>query len=871
MIAENSRKISKIECAIGYDGLHIAIWRFLKSINIVLTNLIDRAVTVGRGRKTFEPFRRIRRRLSSDRTKPACPAGDKMRDPDGEPVPARLPREVELTFFSFKRAALASTACLAALSAATSAQAQVAAEAGEPQSETSDASPGQGEIVVTAQRRSESIQSVPISIQAISSDAIEERGIRNPQDLAQFTPNVSISSPTGVGGAPSITIRGVGLNDFNTNNSGPNGVYVDEFYISAPNAQGLSLFDLERIEVLKGPQGTLYGRNTNGGAINIITAKPSQDFKAHVRGEYGSYDTVNVEAAVGGGLTPTLSGRLSGVYNYSSGYMRNDFLGLDENGTNNFAVRGQLLWEPSNELTVRASAQVFRMVTRAAAYKLYGTLDPLTGDVCSAAATFANQCVDLFGYRGSGSDEFYRSDSNLRQKLKTTDVQTTLRADYDAGGITVTSLSGYNYNSSKHPDNTDTNPFRSLEIDFNANSYEFTQELRLSQTEDRYNWVAGVYYLNEIVKQDQPLYLLLDLDDLLGPGGSDGIAAIQSTFNRQKTQSVAGFGQLEWKVADRFSLIAGARYTWEKKDFSTISYQRLQQGGKDNFGPIQDLDTTSDSLTGKRFNFRLAANYKPSRDLLFYANLATGYKAGGFNGGFLANDPDLRALQLRPVKAETVTSYEIGAKTSLFDRAVTFNIAGFYNDYRNQQLSVLVPNPNPTRPSFFALDNAKKARTYGADIELTVRPTSGLALSGQLGLLSSKLIEFVASRDVNQPDYSGNRLTQAPKTSLTLAADYDLPIGDNMLKLHYDTNYRSLQYFEPSNSAYTTQPAYWIHNARIAYTIDDRFEIGAFARNFSATKYFVWISNLTDPLGSIQGNVGAPRTFGVDLRMTFGG
>lgn len=766
------------------------------------------------------------------------------------------------------RTVLASLMCLTALATATAATAQTASGEGAAQAEAD--TPGQGDIVVTAQRRSESIQSVPISIQAISTEAIQDSGIRNPQDLAQFTPNVTISSPTGVGGAPSITIRGVGLNDFNTNNSGPNGVYVDEFYISAPTAQGLSLFDLERIEVLKGPQGTLYGRNTNGGAINVVTAKPSHDFSAFVRGEYGSYDTVNVEAAAGGGLTPTLSGRLSGVYSYSDGYMRNDFLGLNENGTNNFALRGQLLWEPTSELTIRANAQIFRLVTRAATYKLYGTLDPATGDVCSAAATFANQCVDLFGYSGSGNDGFYRSDSNLLTKLHTTDVLTTLRVDYDMGGITVTSLSGYDYNSSKHPDNTDTDPSRVLEIDFNANSYEFTQELRLSQQGDHHNWVAGIYYLNEIVKQDQPLYLLLDLDDLLGPGGADGIAAIQSTFNRQKTQSVAGFGQLDWEVADRLSLIFGARYTWEKKDFSTISYQQIQQGGKDRFGPIQDFDTTNDSVTGKRFNFRLAANYKPSRDLLFYANVATGYKAGGYNGGFLANDPDLRALQLRPVKPETVTSYEIGAKTMLFDRAVTFNIAGFYNDYRNQQISVLVPNPNPTQPSFFALDNAKKAKTYGADVELTVRPAPNLTLSGQLGLLSSKLVEFVATRDANQPDYSGNRLTQAPKTSLTLAADYELPIGNDKLELHYDTNYRSLQYFEPSNSPYTAQPGYWIHNARIAYTLDDRFELGLFARNFTATKYFVWISNLTNPLGSIQGNVGAPRTFGVDLRMAFG-
>lgn len=749
------------------------------------------------------------------------------------------------------------------------------AQSGLASSETfpsQDAQPdpgSDGDIIVTSQRRSESIQSVPLSVQAFSAAALQDRGVRSAQDLAQFTPNVAISSPMGPGGQPNVTIRGVGLNDFNTNNAGPNGVYVDEFYVSAPSAQGTSFFDIARVEILKGPQGTLYGRNTSGGAVNVVTAAPTRDMSGYARASYGSYNSVDVEAAIGGPLTSTLSARVSGLYDYSDGFMYNRFLGVRQNGTNNLGLRTQLLWEPNSRLKVLLKGQITDLETRPIGYKAFGTLDPNTGAVCAATDVFANNCVDLFGY--AGSDSFYVTDSNRTQKTTMRDILSTLRVEYDLDSVQLTSVSGYNYNSRFFPDNTDSNPYRSIEIDFGSKSWEVTQELRLSQEREQYNWVGGVYYLQEILKQDQPLRLLLDLDDLIGPGGADGISGIQSTANRQLTRSLAAFGQFEWLATEKLRLIAGGRYTWERKDFSTLSYQQLQLGGKDNFGPIQDTVATDDYLIGRRFNFKVAANYRFTPDVMAFANIATGYKAGGFNGGFLSNDPDVRLLQLRPIKPETVTSYEVGLKSQFLDRTVTFNISGFYNDYRNQQISLLVPNPVENQPSFFALDNAPRARTFGIDSDVTVRPTKNLTLSAQLGLLNAKLLEFISTRDVNQPDYSGNRLAQAPSTSLTLAIDYTLPVAANELKLHYDNNYRSSQFFEASNSPYTEHPEYWLHNARISFEMANGVELGAYARNFTGTKYLIFMSNLTDPFGMLQSVVGAPRTFGVDLNIPLAG
>ena len=225
---------------------------------------------------------------------------------------------------------------------------------------------------------------------------------------------------------------------------------------------------------------------------------------------------------------------------------------------------------------------------------------------------------------------------------------------------------------------------------------------------------------------------------------------------------------------------------------------------------------------------------------------------------------------MQAFKPETVTAYEAGFKSSLFDRAVTFNLAAFYNDYRNQQVQVLVPSPIPGEPSFFALDNAKKSRVYGIDADLTIRPTSELTLMGQLGLLNSRLKEFVSGRDPTQPDYSGNKLAQAPSTSLTLSADWRKPLGDNELTLHWDSNYRSTMFFDPSNNPYTAQPSYWLHNARISFSLKDgRYELGAFARNLTKKKYLVWNADLSDPFGVLTAIVGTPRIFGVDFNYKY--
>lgn len=725
------------------------------------------------------------------------------------------------------------------------------------------------EVVVTAQHRSENLQEVPITIQAFSGEALQDLGVKSTADLGQFTPNVSIITPSGAGNQPVITIRGIGLNDYNTNNAGPNGVYIDEFYISAPTAQSFNIFDLERVEVLKGPQGTLYGRNTSGGAINLVTAKPTDQLSATARVEYSSWNTFNIEGAVGGPISETLSGRFAAVVNESDGYFHNTFTGTRENGANNFAARGQLLWKPSDDLKVLFSLRGGYVDNRPNQYRHLGTLDPATGEICSVQQVYAGSCVDLFG-KGTPTG-FYDGAFNRREHNRITDLASALRVDYALpNGWDFVSITGGNYNEKKFPEDTDASPDRNLEIDFSAQSNEITQEFRLSHSTDRYNWVVGAYYLHEALKQHQPLYVLHDFDKFFGPGAGDGVASITETINHQTTKSGAAFGQVEYNVTEQLKLIAGARVTSEKKSFRSIGFDRFQEGGMDHFGVAVNVNNLRTSLSDSKVNWRVGANYKFTPDVMVFASVSTGYKSGGFNGGFLSTDPVARARQLQPVKPETVTAYELGLKSEFLDRRLVFNAAVFYNDYKDQQIFVLVPSTEPGQGPVNVLDNAEKVRTYGFEADLTARPTDELTLSVQLGLLNAELVKFVAVRDPAQPDFSGNRVPLAPKVTATLLADWKHPVGDGVLNVQASASYKSHQFFDNSNDRYITQDAYWLANARVAYALQDgRWEVAAFARNLTDKQYFVANFNLSSPFGMLTGVVGTPRSFGVEINYRY--
>jgi iron complex outermembrane recepter protein len=744
---------------------------------------------------------------------------------------------------------------------------------------------GVGEVVVTAQRRSQNIQAVPESVQAISSKQLIAAGIKSTQDLGQITPNVTIISPIGAGNQPLITIRGIGLNDFDTNNAGPNGVYVDDVYLSAPGVQNFSMFDISQVQVLKGPQGTLYGRNTSGGALLFTSVRPTDYFTADVHGEYGSYNTLQLVGAVGGPIAPGFDGRIAAVVNHSDGYNHNFLTGQAYDNVQNEAVRLQLQYEPNDHLKLYFNSTVGYLNNHPEPYGHIGVFVPGTQNIitppgappipptfCSPARAFAGGCVDLYGY---GTPPFWQGAYAETQNLTNLAAITQFRADYKAGPITLTSITSWQYDDKYHPEDTDGDPLNLIRATYGVQSDTYTQELRAAQSEKDFNWVAGFYYLHENLKQDQPLSLFYD-GDLgggfgipPGPGAFDGIAQIVQDNSSQTTDSAALFAQGDY-TWNRFTLTLGGRYTWEKKGFDYAQSSQFQDAGLGNYGaPTDIINSPGHSTTASNFTYRVALSYHISDLSQVYGSVATGFKSGGFNGSFLSNDPTQVAAQLKPIKPEDVTAYELGEKTTLFDHRLILDAALFYNAYTNEQVFASVTEPlvlangTVTQISAQVLGNAPASHTEGAEFQIYAVPIDGLTIDLEPALLRTRMDNGLFPGGFN---LTGKELSNAPKFTFTGVIDYRWALGnDDDINFRWNSNYRSHYWFDATNDPYIQQNGYWLHNLNIDYESHQHWTAGVFVRNIANEKYDLTSSDISNPFGFLEPVQGPPRTFGVEL------
>lgn len=758
-----------------------------------------------------------------------------------------------------------------AISATCAGLIPVAAMAQEQASETSP-DKASDDIVVTAQRREQNLQDVPVAVTALTGSKIADLGIRSSADIAGVVPNLEIGLPGGEGNQPLIYIRGVGLADTNSNNAGPNGVYVDEVYVSSPGAQTFQLFDLDRVEVLKGPQGTLYGRNATGGAINFIAAKPSKEFELQGSMSYGSFNTLRGEAAVGGPLSDSVRFRLSGTGTTSDGYVVNLLNGNRENGQGSFAVRGQFAVDASDTFDVLLNVHGGKVNVRAPQYRSLGILDPASGftTVCAPDAILANQCGNALGYVSPAG--FYDGAYDRSEKLNVENLGTSLRLNWRLGGVNLTSISAYDYSNKLHREDTDASPLAILSIDYGVRSDTFTQELRLSGSGDRINWVFGGYYLNEVLKQNQTADLFRELRFLTPGGGADTSGAstggapvlFARTLNRQTTEAAAVFGQIDYQLTPKLGVTLGGRYNYERKHFlASAQFEDSTIDGTPIPGGILPLYAFDNRKSFENVSFKLGLDYDLADDVMAYASVSTGFKSGGFNGGFLSFDPAEAAVQAQPFDAETLTAYEIGLKSRLFDRHLRFNAAAFLYDYKDLQLYTLV---NTGTIPLTLLDNAANARIYGAEFEVVAKPAPHLTATFNLGLLHSEIRNFSSGGT----SFAGNRLALSPEVTFSGQIDYDIPVSSGMsLNFQPSFSYRSSQFFSADNSPLLMQHGYWLLDGRIALKSNDgHWELAVFGRNLTEQKYVNFATDLTD-FGTIEQFTGEPRTFGFELRFRY--
>jgi iron complex outermembrane receptor protein len=682
------------------------------------------------------------------------------------------------------------------------------------------------EVVVTAQKREQSLQDVGITVSALSGETIEKLGVYNSNDLANSIPNLNIESPVGEGGVSVVFIRGVGLNDFATNNSGPVGFYIDEVYAGSSNSQSAALFDIDRVEVLKGPQGTLYGRNTTGGAISLVSRKPTADTEGYLRGSYGNYsegnDEYRIEGAVGGSLGETVQARVAGVTYQSDGYMKNLIDGRYVE-KERWAARAQLNWDASERLSVL--------------FNVHGSDNDSDADL----------------YNSSADADFYAGTSDIRPVLQVEQAGASMKIDYALSDrLDLISITAWDTLDKLHQEDADMLPATIIHPEYGVEADSFSQEFRLSGGGEGAVWIAGLYYFDESLDQDQGV-------DLTGAG----LPVPYRYDNTQDLTTWAVFGQYEFELSPTLSLTTGLRYTQLEVDFTsagtgTFFLDSSVPGGMTDSYTFAD-DLSEDDLSGK-----IALDWRPMDDVLLYASLSRGFKGAGYNGNFHIN-----ADAIGGYDSEELTAWEVGAKTRFADGRVQLNAAVFYYDYADAQIFNNAPIPGVGLPSN-TIRNAD-ASMQGLDLDLRWTPVDGLYLQLGLGYVDATYDEDIVDPVTGPLPLDGNAVQNTPELSAFGLASYEWQLGDRgRIAAQVDASYTDDVYYSTFADTAVGQSAYTLLGSRLSWhSADDALEVALWGRNLGDKEYAAYVFDLRADFGFLQRMRGVPRTVGVDVQYRF--
>lgn len=709
------------------------------------------------------------------------------------------------------------------------------------------------EVVVTALRKSQRVIDVGATISALTVERLRESRFEQVKDISAGVPNIDIRE-TLPGVSPVITIRGVGLDDFSTTNSPAVGVAVDDVPLASIALMNGDFFDVARVEVLKGPQGTLYGRNTVGGAVNIVSQKPTDEFDAYVNVGYGNFKTFDAEAMVNFAVSETVALRFSGkTIQQNEGFWKSNRLATGELGERDFGQRdiwlgrAQFAFTPSDDLSFNLSYDGSRVRSEMGQYEQFGTFGAGTPFVpCGPflnGQTDNSQCVDAFGYSDQDSDP-YRGDWANELPYNIDQHMVVLNTQLAVGEFDFTSITGYIDFDRLYRIDVDASFRPQLDFIQRDQVKQFTQELRVARSFETVDWIAGAFYSYDKATGNNTNILEEIPFTLFGFTPQQG----ETTFD-QSTNSAAGFINGTWHINDRLKLVTGLRYTWEERDYSGGSYYPVP-------APFLGIDTTfiDEKISDKNWSWTLGFNYSLGEDSLLYGSVSKGTKSGGFVTRFTTSNS-----QLTPYEPEKLISYEIGAKTQL--DTIALSAAAFYYDFTGVQTQIRVTEGTVPVERLGNIPGSSKL--YGADMEATWHVTERLMLNAGLGLLKSELNDFQLGADT----FTNNAFPNAPEVTFNSLARYEAPVSENMnLAIQVNAVYRDSAFKDAANDAFVQQDAHWIVNARAALiTADDGgWEAAIWVKNLTDKLYTVSGSNLGS-LGFIDRTVNPPRTYGLSL------
>ena len=680
------------------------------------------------------------------------------------------------------------------------------------------------EVIVTAQRRTENLQDIPLAVTSFSAKNLNDKGVYDLFGLTSLAPNLDIVQNNG---RVKVFIRGIGLTLDNSGSEGAVAVHQDGVVIAYPNSQGTSFYDIERIEVLRGPQGTLFGRNATGGTLNIITRGPTDEVKVNARANFGNYEAREFELGVGGPLVKDkLSARAAFYKVDRDGFGENTFNGEDIDDRDEIAARGKLKWQVTDELTVVAAID-------------YWDAD----DSGAVVHTFGSAFGELQGVveGGNGKESFRDIASETEESRNMRTYGYSLDITYEINeNFTFKSLTGYRDEHSvkkSQYDGTDNPGWPST----NWNSgVHFSQEFQLNWDTDRINSVFGLYYFDDdvFVTNTVPFEFAINL-----PGD------IFDERGHAKTEAYAAFGSLTWAVTDRLNLTAGVRYSDEKRTTESSFQLRIQLFGLDLFLPLNN-QRKYDAWTP-----RFSIDYALTDDAMVYFTASRGFKSGQILPGNTAP----------PLDPEFIWSYEGGIKSVLFNDRLKANLSAFYYDYSDLQVSQLLGLS-------FTLTNAAAADAIGVEAELAYLLTENTQLELVYGYLDNEFTEFFTQDpifpELGIQNLKGNPLPNSPKHMFTLSGSHSFPTAMGDLDFRVDWRWRDTAYFDPYKREVASQDSY--SNVSMRGTFQPRNQ------NWSIS---AWVNNLTNKNAYItnyislasggfprNGDINDPRTYGIELR-----
>ncbi len=729
---------------------------------------------------------------------------------------------------------------------ATAAQAQDAAQ---------DTAVAVEDIIVTARRTEESAQKTPLALTAFSGETLERTGAQQVTDLQGAVPNLNLVQGRGSSNSTNIYIRGIGQPDSLQTFDPAVGVYVDDVYYSRIRGTQFDLLDLERVEILRGPQGTLYGKNTIGGAMKLVSRRPGQEFRARGSVAYGDYDLIEVQGAVSGPVTDKLALGLSVLSSERGGYVTDPVTGAEYNDKNSKAARASLAWDPASNFRIDFNADYSKDDAGLTVGQAQNSLTNLLGVPAYAVPNPTPE----FNFKT-------RTTPGLPNETRLETWGTALRMTWDVSDrLSLKSITSYRELNTDDYIDFDATELQIADALVAVDQNQFSQEFQLTYTGDRLNAVAGVYYLKEEVSSHQESYN----DDLTAGLVFPPLWNGDYTFTRfidddLETTSKAIFGNVSYDVTNALRLSAGVRYTEEEKTYDRFTYVESSSPFLiSQYGFAPPKGTWEDT------SIMLSADYQLSDDAMVYARYAQGFKSGGFNGR--ANS-GTEATAYDPETADTI---EVGAKTSFFDRRLRLNMASFFTKYEDFQARVSGVEKDPITGvpvGVLSVINAGALDIFGFELEAVAKPTAALTLDAQLGFLEADYKEFNDARFTN---FGGSRAFQdpafSPKWTLRMGGQYEWSLnGGSSLVVGAAAKYRSRMALAVDNTLANSaiplesmyQDSYWLYDARVVWSdSSDRYSIGLYGQNLTDEVYKTDAQEFSS-IGNIRtAYFGAPRTW----------